>query len=302
MQKQDERPEPSPDVARESTSRSPWRRSRPSPPGAGLGYHGTLACPSPLRVDPPTMTLVHPARGPGSSFRNLHLYFALLVPATMLGFWKTYFGILDSLPETMTTVTHVHGALMFLWLLMLIAQAWFIRTKRLRLHRAVGRSSYVIAPAIVISGLLALHKSFNQSPEGVPADIARLDVLAFAMLMAFAASYTLAIVYRRRTTVHVRFIISTAFAIATAIVFRIFFNWVPGTGTNAAAVVANGCTITLPLLALIALDWRRGMKRSPYWVVTLILVVMHFGYWTFAKTDGWFTFCQWYADLPLGGN
>ena len=84
-----------------------------------------------------------------------------------------------------------------------------------------------------------------------------------------------------------------------AIVFRIFFLWVPGTGTFDAAIAANGCAIILPLLVLIALDWRRGMKRSPFCVVTLIIGVMHFGYWTFANTDGWLAFCRWYADLPL---
>jgi hypothetical protein len=60
--------------------------------------------------------------------------------------------------------------------------------------------------------------------------------------------------------------------------------------------------LTSLLLVLIAADWRMGLKRSPYWVVTIVLSVMHLGYWTFAKTDGWLSFCQWYAALPLRGN
>ncbi len=78
--------------------------------------------------------------------KNLHIAFALLIPVTVFGFWKTYFRIPDDLPDTFTAVTHGHAALMFLWLLMLVAQAWFIRTRRFRPHRWVGRSSYVIAP------------------------------------------------------------------------------------------------------------------------------------------------------------
>ncbi len=102
-----------------------------------------------------------------NSFRNVYIYLALLIPVTTLGFWKTYFAILDNLPDKITPLIHVHASLMILWLLVLIAQAWFIRTKRFRPHRWVGRSSYVIAPLIILFGLAAAHKVLNYTPEGV---------------------------------------------------------------------------------------------------------------------------------------
>ena len=237
-------------------------------------------------------------------FRNVYIYFALLVPVTIFGFWRTFFAILGNLPDKVTPLTHVHALLMMLWLLMLVVQAWFIRTKRFRPHQWVGRSSYVIAPLVILSGLAALHQEFNRTPpQGVSIEeIFRLDVLAFGMLLAFGITWGLAIVYRRQTPLHVRFMISTAFAVATAIVFRIFYFWVPGCDTDHAAVAGNWAVLSLLLLVLIAMDWRRGVKRSPFWVVTLVLGVMHLGYWTFAKTDGWLAFCQWYADLPSLGS
>jgi hypothetical protein len=33
--------------------------------------------------------------------------------------------------------------------------------------------------------------------------------------------------------------------------------------------------------------------------VTVVIAVMHVGYFTFTRTDGWFAFVQWYAALPL---
>ncbi|MCH7838752.1 MAG: hypothetical protein IID38_00740 [Planctomycetes bacterium] len=92
--------------------------------------------------------------------------------------------------------------------------------------------------------------------------------------------------------------ISTAFAIGTAILFRILAAWVPGLDTLDRVAAANWALLTLLLLVLIAADWRMGVKRSAFWVVTILISVMHIGYWTFGKTDGWHTFCQWYADLP----
>ena len=57
-------------------------------------------------------------------YRNVYIYFALLIPVTIFGFWKTFFSILDNLPDKVTPLTRVHTLLMLLWLLMLIAQAW----------------------------------------------------------------------------------------------------------------------------------------------------------------------------------
>jgi hypothetical protein len=240
-----------------------------------------------------------------NQFRNVYIGFALVVPVTIFAFWKTYvrtfFRIPGELPESLTPLTHVHAALMFLWLLMLIAQAWFIRTRRFRPHRCVGRSSYVIAPLIILSGLAVLHQAFNRTPpQGVNIqEVFRLDELAFGMVLAFAITWGLAIAFRRQTPLHVRFMISTGFAVATAIIWRVFYFWVPGCDTDQAALIGNGAVLALLLFILIAVDWQKGVKRSPYWVVTIVQGVAHLGYWTFARTEGYFAFCQWFAELPL---
>jgi hypothetical protein len=85
---------------------------------------------------------VRPVRKP---YRNVWLYLALLIPATLLAFWKTYSSGVTFSGRSATPVVHVHAALTALWVLMLIGQAWLVRTKRFRLHRWVGRSSFLIA-------------------------------------------------------------------------------------------------------------------------------------------------------------
>ncbi len=219
----------------------------------------------------------------------------------MLGFAKSYFFGLTFSGKSLTALVHVHAALMVLWLLMLVAQAWFIRTKRLRLHRWVGRSSYVIAPLIIVSVLVAQHELLNRAPAGISAEGARIEVFGIPQILAFAVTWGLAILYRKKTPLHVRFMVSTAFAIGTVISFRIilnWFSWVPGLDSLDGVAAANWAALTLPLLALIAVDWRMGAKRSPFWVVTVLIGVMHLGYWTFGTTGSWFAFVQWYAGLP----
>jgi hypothetical protein len=239
------------------------------------------------------------SRSPRETLRIALFFYALLLPITVFAFWKSYFGILGSLPEGMTAVVHVHSALMILWLLMLFAQAWFIQTGRFRLHRWVGRSSFVIVPAIILSGLATTHAFFNKplEPGVTEMEVRSLDIITLGQLVAFGLTWWLAIVYRKRMAIHVRFIVSTVFAIGNAIVFRIFLFWVPGFETLEAATSANGTVLILVLLGLIALDWRRGMRRSPYWVVTLALAFLHLGYFTFARSEGWLSFCRWFAAL-----
>lgn len=230
--------------------------------------------------------------------KRTHLFLALFILAAVIGFWKSYLSILSELPEHLTVVFHVHAFTMLLWLLMLVAQPWFIRTGRVDLHRLIGRSSFVVAPAIIIFGLAATHAVFNRSPEGLDRGVATLNVLAFGQLLAFGVCWGLGIYYRKRDTAwHMRFMISTAFAASTAIFFRIFIMWIPGFGTLDRAAAGNLVALTLPLFVLIGQDWRHGIKRSPYWVVTVLIGFMHLAYWTFAKSDWWYGFCLWFASL-----
>ncbi len=161
----------------------------------------------------------------------------------------------------------------------------------------------MIVPLIVTSTLTLAIESLNRKPAIALLD-ARIEIYTWGQVIPFVLAWGLALWYRRRTPIHVRYMVSTIFAAGSAIVFRIilnWFEWVPGLVTedmgNAAA--ANGAVLVLMLLALIANDWRIGIRRSPFWLVTITTVVMHVGFYTFTKSDWWMSFVQWYVD-PSG--
>lgn len=202
--------------------------------------------------------------------------------------------------KPLTALVHVHAGLMTLWILMLIAQAWLVRAKRYAWHRSVGRSSFVIAPVIIVFSFVVVRNGILRTGEDLTAEHARIRIFRLGMTLAFAVTWGLAIANRRHLPRHVRYMVSTVFAVGSAIVFRIigtWLAWVPGLGTPAGIVAANWAVLTLPLLALIALDWRRSLKRSPFWVVTILIAVIHVGYFTFTKTDWWFTFVRWIGGM-----
>ena len=232
------------------------------------------------------------------AFRDSYLLLALIIPALLIGFWKSYFGILGALPAKVTTTIHVHSLTMIVWIFMLVAQAWLIRSKRFTLHRLVGRSSYVVAPVIVWMGLITMREFVDREPGALRYEVARDMILGFGQLLAFVVTWSLAIAYRKQPERHIRFMISTAFALATAIVFRIFFSWVPGFGTSEAAVHGNFLVLGASLGGLIANDWRLGLKRSPFLVVTMMIALMYVGYFTVVRTDAWMALCEQFRSLP----
>ena len=232
------------------------------------------------------------------SFRRAHLYLALMIPAILIGFWPTYFGILADLPPTITPVLHTHAFLMFLWVAMLVAQPWLVHARKARIHRLVGRASYLLAPLVIWVGLIATHEILLRPPDQTTQVDAANLILGVGQVVAFGAVWSLAIVYRRTRERHARFMVSTAFAVSTAVVFRVFFSWVPGFGTQPAAVHGNFITLSLILLVLIGHDWRLGIRRSPYLVVFSLLGLMYGGYFHFVETGPWLSFTQWFHDLP----
>ncbi len=189
---------------------------------------------------------------------------------------------------------------------MLIAQAWFIRTGRFAIHRWVGRSSLIIAPLLIAMTIVMIHERLNVNAE-IAALTARFQIYNLMEVTGFALAWALGLAYRRRTPIHVRFMVSTALAFGSAIVFRIilkWFAWVPGLGRENIEnlATANSAVLLLMLLGLVANDWRLGIKRSPYWLVTAATVIIHVGFFTFTKTDWWMSLVQWFADLPFRGS
>jgi hypothetical protein len=252
------------------------------------------------------MTTADVARGARGPYRHLWIALALLVPATFLAFAKSYSKLLTFSGQPMSATVHVHGALMGLWILMLVGQAWFIRARRYAAHRWVGRSSFLIAPLTLIMTVVTVHETLNLKAPNITLLDSRLEIYDLMQVIGFGLSWALAMVYRKRVRLHVRFMVSTAFAFGNAILFRVLLNWffwVPGMNIaedlgnidNVAAV--NGALLVAALLGLIAMDWRLGIRRSPFWLVTGTTVIIHVGFFTFTKTEGWSSIVRWFASI-----
>ena len=89
-------------------------------------------------------------------YKNIVVYFVSFLLLAIWAFWPSYFShiLTDIEPHI-----HFHGITMSLWCLMLIGQAFLIRLKKYKIHRVVGKFSYLLAPLILISGFNTAHAS-----------------------------------------------------------------------------------------------------------------------------------------------
>jgi len=150
--------------------------------------------------------------------RNVVFFFAAFLAATFVGFWPTYFTRIEAVASWRV---HAHGALMLGWCLLLIAQAWLIRNRRGSLHRRLGRLSFLLAPLIVVSSVVVEHGALVRSAGRNDPESLFFAYLVVALVFIFALAFTLAIVHRRTTALHMRYMICTALAMFDPVVARI---------------------------------------------------------------------------------
>jgi len=77
-------------------------------------------------------------------------YFAAFLVLALIAFWPSYLAQVGAA----SFYTHLHAATATVWMMLLIAQPMAIRAKRLPLHRALGKVSYVVAAGVLLSIIL----------------------------------------------------------------------------------------------------------------------------------------------------
>jgi len=172
-------------------------------------------------------------------------------------------------------VLHVHAVLMGSFLLLLLTQTILVATGRLAGHMQLGIAAMIIAPAIVISGIVLVptmyHIAWNQA---LAAPIAmkepfldRLHGIDNVMLRQFSAGFlfttfmTIALRARSRDAgLHKRMIFLSVTAVLGAAITRI--HWLPTTMPNSSISLDLFVLLTFSPMFLWDLIRNRGLHRA----------------------------------------
>ena len=136
-------------------------------------------------------------------YKYLGYLLILLVPITFLAFYKTYFVQFPNFKDNITTYTHLHAFISIIWILILITQPVLIVKGKKKIHRAIGKITYLLFPLLILSFIplvFSMYHSEHQKAVFFP--------LADGILLILF--YSLAIYNKKNVSVHMRFMIGTA--------------------------------------------------------------------------------------------
>lgn len=212
------------------------------------------------------------------------LSLAILVVLTW-GFYRTYIVFFPSF-DGFQPVHHFHGAILLLWIALLIIQPWLMARKKHRIHKAVGKISFVLAPLVMLSIFLVSRVTYygNLQTLPTPSDAVAIISLSIPAAVIFGILYGLAIANRRRTYYHMRYMIGTGILMIG-----------PGLGRILTAYFGLplnlGVTVTLVAVALVGvlfliIDLVKQRNYVPNLIVAGLLILQSL-LWELRYTPLW---------------
>jgi hypothetical protein len=234
------------------------------------------------------------------SYHNLGYWFLLVIVLAFAGFYHTYFV---KLLDIKTPIIHIHFLLMGLWILMLVAQPFLIKYKKLATHRLLGKVSYVLVPLVLLSAWLlarsGYYREIEQLREAASAGLnsmtefeilkaAAVEPAAIIALIIFPLFYVLGIRHRRQSPKHARYMLATALILLGPTVDRIIFiNLRVKSILGVSSYFVSMLIIDLILALLLYVDFKNGRETKTLSYCLLIFITSQLAFYILPNFDGW---------------
>lgn len=227
-------------------------------------------------------------------YLNTAIFIFMILIAVQWGFYQSYTSQFPHFKNA-TTLIHIHGALLMTWMLLLIVQPLLIHLGRASLHRTIGKVSWVLGPLIIISLFLigrgGYLRGLGNIPEQENLTFIVLDMRGF---LSFAIFWSLAMINRKLSDSHMRFMIATGIlAIGPGV----------GRGLTHSFGLDSGIALTITDLldlaivgVLLSIDVYRKKNYKPFLTVFIVFLIGSV-LWQLRYTGLWQTFAKYYAEL-----
>ncbi len=193
------------------------------------------------------------------TYKYLGYFLIVLIPLTFAGFYKTYFSQFPHFGENIDNYVHFHGFIASIWILMLITQPLLILNRKFKLHRIIGKLSFIVFPLLILSFIPRIIRMSQ-------AEDSRIIFYPLADCILLILFYALAIYNKKATTIHMRYMIAAAIVFLGPTIGRIGPH-ILGWGDILTQSVQYAI-IFLILVSLIVYDKVNARKFGPYILAT----------------------------------
>ena len=228
-------------------------------------------------------------------YRNTALFIVLIIFGVQWGFYRVYASEFPNFKDN-PTFDHIHGALMMIWMVLLVVQPLLISTGRANLHRQLGKISYVLGPIVIIS-LFLIGKTgyWNAAAGKIPAvESHTFMVLDLRGMVSFALFWALAMINRKNSAAHMRYMIGTGIlAIGPGVGRGLISEF--GFSFNNSLTVTDVVELAIPAVCL-AYDIYKKKDYKPWLTITIVMLVGAI-LWQVKYSEAWQAFAAKYAAL-----
>lgn len=198
------------------------------------------------------------------SYRYVGYFFVLFLPIIAVAFHKSYGSRFPNFEPGYDITIHIHAFLASVWMLTLIVQPLLVTYKKVRWHRLIGKISYVTFPLLILSFIPGILKIINEGAY-------KYTFFAVADCIMLIFLYTLAMIYRKNSPKHMRFIIASSLVILGPTIGRIG-PVIFGLSVVVAQTVQYAIIFAI-LIGLILYDRYNSKDSKPYKVGVYAYVV-----------------------------
>lgn len=214
---------------------------------------------------------------------------AMIVLTAFGGFARTYYlkGAFDS--PSLSTLVHVHAAVMTAWVILFVTQTRLVAAQRTDLHRRLGVVGAALITLIVAIGVPTSIEAARRGVTTPGMSPLVFLVVPLGTVFVFAILAGVAIFYRRRSDIHKRLMLLATLSILTPAIARIPWEAFRAIGPPLFLGLTDAC-----VFAFVAYDTVRNRRLHPafgwgalFFVASQPLRIL------LARTALWTQFASW---------
>ena len=236
----------------------------------------------------PAVTI--PARPAFDTERRFFFHVAVFcVVVAFAGFVSRYFSPLAAGTLAVRRLVHLHGFVMWTWMLLFAWQAWLATNGRLRRHRAFGMAGIALFTLAVWIGVSVALLQLDAQIEAGDADRARAFVAQpLGLALTMVTLFTAAMFNSRRHEAHARLMLMVTLVALTPALARLVDDF-SGTGRHPRNPVMAGLIVLALIGFAAARDWRMtGRVHRAYLYGGGFIALVMLARSTLNRTEAWY--------------